>query len=122
MRTRPGLQGTAAGRSRSDEQSTRHRPPASKPFDLLLGRKTFELFAAHWPYVQTDPAGEGYNEREAPVATLFNSVTKHVATRSPGRKLDWQNSRSLGSDVPAAVRGEPEAGRRLGPLRLAAAI
>ena len=57
-----------------------------------------------WPYVQTDPAGKGYDEREAPIATFFNSVTKHVATRSKGRKLDWQNSRSLGSDVPAAVR------------------
>jgi dihydrofolate reductase len=76
----------------------------AKPFELLLGRKTFEIFAAHWPYVETDPAGKGYNEGEAGIATLFNSVTKHVATRSPGRKLDWQNSRSLGSDVPAAVR------------------
>ena len=76
----------------------------AKPFELLLGRKTWEIFARYWPHVQTDQAGEGYSERDAAIARLFNSVTKHVATRSKGRKLDWQNSRSLGSDVPAAVR------------------
>src|SRR4051812_38388195 len=43
----------------------------SKPFDLLLGRKTYEIFAAHWPY-----AGDN------PITDKFNKATKHVATRS----------------------------------------
>ena len=59
----------------------------SVPFDLLLGRKTYEIFAAHWPY-----AGEN------PVAKLFNKATKYVASRTLG-KLDWINSRLLEGDV-----------------------
>lgn len=66
----------------------------AKPFDLLLGRKTYDIFAAHWPY-----AGA-----EDPIGTLFDRITKFVATRNPDFKLDWQNSQSLGSDVVAALR------------------
>lgn len=51
------------------------------PFDLLLGRRTYEIFAAHWPYVGADD----------PIGQLFNKVTKYVATRSKAR-LTWQNS------------------------------
>ncbi len=65
----------------------------SQPFDLLLGRKTYDIFAAHWPHAQGEPIGE-----------TFTQVTKYVATRSPGRKLAWQNSRTLGSDIVAALR------------------
>ncbi|ENN87111.1 hypothetical protein RHSP_67439 [Rhizobium freirei PRF 81] len=64
-----------------------------KPFDLLLGRKTYDIFAAHWPYAGDDD----------PIAKLFNSITKYVATRGD-RKFDWNNSRSLGSDVVAAIK------------------
>lgn len=62
-----------------------------KPFDLLLGRKTYDIFAAHWPSLENDP-----------VAEIFNRVTKYVATRSAG-PLAWHNSRPLGSDVVAAL-------------------
>jgi len=65
-----------------------------RPFDLLLGRKTYEIFAAHWPHV-TDP--------NDPIAGLFNKVTKYVASRSKP-KLAWQNSQWLGEDVVAAVK------------------
>ncbi|MGH7016742.1 MAG: hypothetical protein ACRED8_06615 [Caulobacteraceae bacterium] len=39
----------------------------ASPFELLLGRKTYDIFAAHWPYV-TDP--------KDPIAALFNGVAK----------------------------------------------
>ncbi|MGV1757576.1 dihydrofolate reductase family protein [Rhizobium sp. A22-96] len=64
-----------------------------KPFDLLLGRKTYDIFAAHWPHIGDDD----------PIARQFNSVTKYVATRRSGA-LTWNNSRSLGSDVVAAIK------------------
>jgi dihydrofolate reductase len=54
----------------------------SRPFDLLLGRKTYDIFAAHWPYV-TDP--------NDPIAGLFNRVTKYVASRAKPN-FAWQNS------------------------------
>jgi dihydrofolate reductase len=66
----------------------------AKPFDLLLGRKTYDIFAAHWPYVGADD----------PIGPLFDRITKYVATRNPSLKLGWQNSRRLSPDAGAAVR------------------
>mgnify|MGYP001237771507 CR=1 FL=1 len=66
----------------------------ARPFDLLLGRKTYDIFAAHWPYAGPDD----------PIGTLFDRITKYVATRNPELKLHWQNSRTLGADAVAAVR------------------
>jgi dihydrofolate reductase len=65
----------------------------SEPFDLLLGRKTYEIFAAHWPY-----AGGGPDDV---IARTFNSITKYVATRK-GLDLTWKDSvalRDAASDV-----------------------
>ena len=64
-----------------------------RPFDLLLGRKTYDIFAAHWPYA--DP--------NDPIASVFNRVTKYVASRTKPT-LAWQNSRLLGEDVVAALK------------------
>ena len=64
----------------------------SGPFDLLLGRRTYEIFAAHWPFV-----GNG-----DPIAERFNAVTKYVATSS-AQPLAWQNSVALEGDVAAAI-------------------
>ncbi len=66
----------------------------ARPFDLLLGRKTYDIFAAHWPYV-------GEND---PIRPLFDRVDKFVASRNAGLKLSWQNSHWLGSDTVAALR------------------
>jgi len=66
-----------------------------RPFDLLLGRKTYDIFAAHWPYVANP---------QDPIAGLFNRVTKYVASRSRSKKLAWQNSQLLGEDVVASLR------------------
>jgi dihydrofolate reductase len=74
----------------------------SNPFDLLLGRKTYDIFAAHWPYIPTDPSADNYNAGEAGIATTFSKATKYVATHEPGT-LAWANSQGLGNDVVAAV-------------------
>ena len=65
-----------------------------QPFELLLGRKTYEIFAAHWPYV-SDP--------NSPIASLFNKVTKYVASRS-NPKLSWHNSQLLDKDIVASLK------------------
>lgn len=75
----------------------------AEPFDLLLGRKTYDIFAAHWPYIQTDPQAEGYSEMSAGIARLFNGVVKHVATHRPD-SLSWANSKALGGDIVTALR------------------
>jgi dihydrofolate reductase len=64
----------------------------SSPFDLLLGRKTYEIFAAHWPFAE---AGD-------PIAESFNAVTKYVAT-SATAPLTWTNSVALRGDVAAEI-------------------
>lgn len=61
-------------------------------FDLLLGRRTYDIFAAHWPY-----AGE-----DDPIAVRFNAVTKYVATSEP-QTLSWRNSVALRGDPAAEV-------------------
>lgn len=64
----------------------------AQPFDLLLGRKTWEIFAAHWPYMPADD----------PIAKSFNKVTKYVATSST-EPLAWANSVALNGDAAAEV-------------------
>ena len=66
------------------------REPFARPFDLLLGRKTYEIFAAYWPYL------------EGEIADPFNAATKYVATSSAA-PLAWANSVRLEGDVPDAV-------------------
>ena len=62
---------------------------------LLLGRRTYDIFAAYWPHQ------EGGEDNE--IAALFNRVPKYVASR--GRPaLPWAGSAQLGPDLPAAVR------------------
>ena len=59
----------------------------SKPFAMVLGRKTYDIMAAYWP---TAPEDTG--------AKVFNDATKYVASRSP-RKLDWNNSALIEGDA-----------------------
>ncbi|MER0238292.1 dihydrofolate reductase family protein [Fulvimarina sp. MAC8] len=56
----------------------------SNPFDLLLGRRTYDIFAGHWPKVKDDP-----------MADAINAATKFVVTHDSG-PFDWQNTRSVG--------------------------
>jgi dihydrofolate reductase len=62
---------------------------------LLLGRRTYDIFAAYWPHQQ---GGE-----DGGIAALFNSVPKYVASRGTP-DLSWAGSSQLGPDLPAAVR------------------
>lgn len=58
---------------------------------LLLGRRTYDIFAAYWPN-QNDEFG-----------TLFNSIPKYVASRG-APELSWAGSTQLGPDLAGAVR------------------
>ena len=66
-----------------------------KPFDLVLGRKTYEIFAAYWPQSQEDGAKE------------LNAATKHVASTTLSQ-LEWENSHLIEGDVVAGVRALKE--------------
>lgn len=59
---------------------------ADKPNDLLLGRRTYDLFSGYWPNA---PASN-------PFSAPFNKANKYVLTRG-NPKLDWANSQRLGS-------------------------
>jgi dihydrofolate reductase len=60
-------------------------------FDMLLGRRTYDVFAGYWP------------EQSNGIATAFNKATKHVVTGTL-TKLDWKNSLKIGGDVVEDVR------------------
>ena len=64
----------------------------AKPFDLLLGRRTYEIFAAHWPFITNDP-----------IAEKFNNTTKYVVSHQKA-KLTWQNSVSVYGNIPAEIK------------------
>lgn len=60
-------------------------------YELLLGRRTYEIFAAYWPHNGDQPIGE-----------TFNAIRKHVVTSSE-RPLTWSNSERLAGDPVEAV-------------------
>ena len=64
----------------------------SGEFDLLLGRRTYEIFAAFWPYTG-----------DHPVANAFNKATKYVVTNSLDR-FDWVNTHGLRGNAVEEVR------------------
>lgn len=57
----------------------------SDKFDLLLGRKTYEIFAAHWPYYDENAPDGG-------IAKLFKEIRKYVVSRSGDVDTSWQGS------------------------------
>lgn len=63
-----------------------NRISAAAPYELLLGRGTYEIFAAHWPY------------DEGPIADHLNSTRKHVASTTLDR-AEWNNSTLIAGDV-----------------------
>ena len=63
-----------------------------KDRELLLGRRTYEIFEAYWPYQPDDD----------PIARTLNAAKKHVASRTL-RTLDWTHSTLLQGDVVSAI-------------------
>ena len=67
-------------------------------YDLLLGRKTYEIFAGYWPYY--DEGGE-----DGAIAGPFNRAAKYVLTSNANQPLDWANSHRLADiDALAALK------------------
>jgi dihydrofolate reductase len=60
-------------------------------YDLLLGKRTYDIFAAYWPYNQDNPIGE-----------KFQRISKYVLTHSK-EPLGWENSHKLSGETAAAV-------------------
>jgi dihydrofolate reductase len=60
-------------------------------YDLLLGKRTYDIFAAYWPYNQDDPIGE-----------KFQRINKYVLTHSD-EPLEWEHSHKLSGDTAEAV-------------------
>ncbi len=65
-----------------------------REYDLLLGRRTYDIFAAYWPYYE---GGE-----DNPIATAFNACNKYVLT-SGDQDLPWANSHRLKSIADVAA-------------------
>jgi dihydrofolate reductase len=60
-------------------------------YDLLLGKRTYDIFAAYWPYNQDNPIGE-----------KFQRINKYVLTHSD-EPLEWEHSQRLSGDTAEAV-------------------
>jgi dihydrofolate reductase len=77
----------------SDEvQGEAMAPLFAEPFDLLLGRRTYDIFAAHWPYRDEDPIGAS-----------FNRTAKYVVTSST-EPLSWENSHAINDGIDGVAR------------------
>ncbi len=63
------------------------------PFELLLGRKTYDIFASYWPHAKMD----------SNVAMPFNATKKYVVSHSP-KELSWKNSELITGDVVAEIK------------------
>ena len=74
-------------------------------FDLLLGRKTYEIFAAYWPYYDE-------NVSHGSIAKLFNEIKKYAVSRSGEVDTSWQGSVLL-RDIAAVKRLKQEDGPNL---------
>jgi len=74
-----------------DVMGSRMAEAMSSPFDLLLGRKTYEIFAAHWPHATDEPG-----------ARELNGAKKYVASRTL-KEVEWSNSTLIEGDVAEEV-------------------
>jgi dihydrofolate reductase len=77
----------------------------NEPFDLLLGRKTYEIFAAYWPYYDEGATHGG-------IATTFNGIKKYAVSRSGEVDMSWAGSVLL-RDIADVKRLKQEDGPNL---------
>lgn len=63
------------------------------PFDLLLGRKTYDIFAAYWPK----------QDASNPVTVPFNEAKKYVVSHDSNLELSWDESVLITGDVAAEI-------------------
>jgi len=66
----------------------------TQPFELLLGRVTYDIFAAYWPTAKDDGL----------VAVPFNATKKYVVSHDPNIKASWNNSTVISGDVVAELQ------------------
>ena len=83
----------------SDEESGMAIFEQAKTMDaLLLGRKTYEIFANYWPGAP----------RESPFTVLLNRVPKYVASRTLSGSLAWVGAELLAGDLAETITGVKE--------------
>jgi dihydrofolate reductase len=75
-----------------EELGARMVSKVEKAGALLLGRKTYDIFAASWPFMPEND----------PIAMVYNQIPKYVASRSP-LTLNWADSHQLGDDIAGDV-------------------
>jgi dihydrofolate reductase len=66
----------------------------AEPFDLLLGRKTYEIFAAYWPHAKN---------QDQPLADKLNNAKKYVVSTTLN-KLDWKNSTLIKGNIADEIK------------------
>ena len=69
-------------------------------YDLLLGKRTYDIFASYWP-----------NHQDIPVGATFQRIDKYVLTHSE-EPLEWENSQRLSGDTAEAVASLKQTGGR----------
>jgi dihydrofolate reductase len=74
-----------------DEQMGPFEELIMAEYDLLLGKRTYDIFSAYWPYNQENPIG-----------AKFQRINKYVLTHSD-EPLIWENSQKLGGDTAKAI-------------------
>jgi dihydrofolate reductase len=80
------------------------REYSAKPFALLLGRRTYEIFAAHWPYVnEKHKENPQENALDDPFADALNAARKYVVSDAP-LILPWNNSTPIMNHVVQEIR------------------
>lgn len=62
------------------------------PYDMLFGRKTYELFASHWPQA----------DQSDPTVRMMNNATKYVTTNTVNQ-FNWKNTVPIKGDIPAEI-------------------